>query len=76
MAERVVERTETTERAPRETVVVERDGRPRDGLSPGTVVAIVIIALILLFLIFGRGLFGGSGGGGGASVSAPTTSGQ
>jgi hypothetical protein len=73
MAERVVERTETE--APRETVVVDRD-RPREGLSPGAVVAIIIVALILLFLIFGRGLFGGSGGGGGASVSAPTTSGQ
>ena len=75
MADRIIEKTETTEKqAPRDTVVVH-EKEPREARSnTGLIVGLVIVVIVLLVLIFGRGMFGG--GSSGSTPSAPTTSGQ
>jgi hypothetical protein len=61
------------ERAPRDTVVVDRDDRAERS-NTGVIVAVIIVALLLLLLMFGGRMFGGGGGGGGTDINVTPTS--
>ena len=73
MADRIIEKTERTEKeVPRETVVVHDREPERRGSNAWVIVAVIVLVIILL-LIFGHGLIGGGGGGTSPTPSAPTT---
>ncbi len=72
MAKEVVREREVEE--PKNTVVVDREGRS----NTGVIIAVIILIIILLLVFFGGSIFGGGGSGGsggGANVSAPRSSG-
>lgn len=77
MADRIIERTEHTEKeVPRDTVVVH--DRPEEKDSPvGWIVGLIVALIILiLLLVLGHGFLGGGGGGSTTPTTPSTGTGQ